>query len=113
VSYYDIGVDALALIEFADRDDGENLTALLDRSNLRELAHALTAVALTWGTELAERQGYGSLAEKIAYLRMAPDICPVCGHGEEAPADGCACGCHVSLRPQGLYDRLSGTARHR
>ena len=92
----DLRLDALALIEFADRDDGENLTALLDRSNLRELIYGLTGIALTWGTDLAERQGYRSLAEKIADARMAPGICPVCGHGEEAPADGCGCRCHVS-----------------
>jgi hypothetical protein len=92
----DLRLDALALIEFADRDDGKNLTALLDRSNLRELIYGLTGIALTWGTELAERRGYGSLAEMIADLKMAPDICPVCGHGEEAPADGCACRCHIS-----------------
>src|SRR5438876_8549705 len=83
-------LDALALIEFADREDGESLRALLDRSDLREMVHGLAGLALSWGTELAERQGYRSLAEKIADLRMAPENCPACGHGDEAPADGCA-----------------------
>jgi hypothetical protein len=90
-----IRLDALALIEFADREDGEGLHALLDRSDLREMVHGLAGLALTWGTDLAERQGYRSLAEKIADLRMAPENCPACGHGDEAPADGCACRCHV------------------
>ena len=92
----DIMLDALALIEFADREDGESLCALLDRSDLREMVHGLAGLALSWGTELADRQGYRSLAEKIADLRMVPENCPACGHGEEAPADGCACRCHVS-----------------
>jgi hypothetical protein len=96
VSTDDTMLDALALIEFADRENGESFRALLDRSNLREMVHGLTGLALTWGTELAERQGYRSLAEKIADLRMAPDNCPACGHRDEAPTNGCACRCHVS-----------------
>ena len=68
----DFRLNALALIDFADREDGESFRALLDRSDLREMVQGLTGVAITWGTELAERQGYSSLAEKIADQRMAP-----------------------------------------
>jgi hypothetical protein len=72
----DIRLKALALIEFVDREDGESFRALLDRSDLREMVHGLAGLAFTWGTELAERQGYRSLAEKIADQRMAPGELP-------------------------------------
>ena len=69
-------LDALALIEFADREDAESLRALLDRSDLREMVHGLAGLALTWGTDLAERQGYRSLIPQPSLLnRCRPASC--------------------------------------